>query len=168
MRDPYAAAYVAGAVGTGALGLLVTVRNASLGHPPPYAARHIARQVLSRLFGRWMSRREASRWAFALRAGYGPLLGMGWGLVRRRTSKWTLLHSGVLLGLGVLAFERAAFPLFKATAVSNSWSRAEHAWLFAQTALFGIVTEATMRWLVKEETDSGSGTGVPSSGQAPG
>ncbi|MBZ4375098.1 hypothetical protein [Corallococcus sp. AS-1-6] len=151
MRNPYAAAYVAGAVGTGALGVLVTLRNAWLGHPPPYAARNIARHVLSRLFGRKLSRREASQWAFALRAGYGPLLGMGWGLVRRRTSKWTLLHSGALLGLGVLAFERAAFPVFKATAAEGSWSRAEHVWLFAQTALFGVVTEATMRWLVKEE-----------------
>ncbi|NOK21649.1 hypothetical protein [Corallococcus carmarthensis] len=151
MRTPYAAAYVAGAVGTGALGLLVSARNASLGHPPPYAARHIARQVLSRLFRRRMSRREASRWAFALRAGYGPLLGMGWGLVRMRTSKWPLLGSGVLLGLGVLAFERMAFPLFKATALANTWSRAEHVWLFAQTAVFGVVTEATMRQLVKEE-----------------
>ncbi|GMU10835.1 hypothetical protein [Corallococcus caeni] len=151
MRNPYAAAYVAGAVGTGALGVLVSVRNATLGHAPPYAARNIARHVLGRLFGRKLSRHEASRWAFALRAGYGPLLGMGWGLVRRRTSKWTLLHSGVLLGLGVLAFERAAFPVFKATALANTWSRAEHVWLFAQTAVFGVVTEATMRWLVKEE-----------------
>ncbi|NNB95080.1 hypothetical protein HI113_14365 [Corallococcus exiguus] len=151
MRNPYAAAYVAGAVGTGALGMLVAVRNASLGHPPPYSARDIARHVLSRLFGRKLSRREAADWAFALRAGYGPLLGMGWGLVRRRTSKWSLPHSGVLLGLGVLAFERMAFPLFKATAAESTWSRAEHAWLFAQTALFGVVTEATMRWLVTEE-----------------
>ncbi|MBZ4334751.1 hypothetical protein [Corallococcus sp. AS-1-12] len=157
MRNPYAAAYVAGAVGTGALGALVTVRNAWLGHPPPYAARNIARHVLSRLFGRKLSRREASQWAFALRAGYGPLLGMGWGLVRRRTSKWTLLHSGALLGLGVLAFERAAFPVFKATAAEGSWSRAEHVWLFAQTALFGVVTEATMRWLVKEEEPASQG-----------
>ncbi|AFE07868.1 hypothetical protein COCOR_07997 [Corallococcus coralloides DSM 2259] len=158
MRNPYAAAYVAGAVGTGALGVLVTVRNAWLGHPPPYAARNIARHVLSRLFRRKLSRHEASQWAFALRAGYGPLLGMGWGLVRVRTAKWTLLHSGVLLGLGVLAFERAAFPVFKATALANTWSRAEHVWLFAQTALFGVVTEATMRWLVKEEEPATQGS----------
>ncbi len=167
MRNPYAAAYVAGAVGTGALGVLVAVRNASLGHPPPYSARNIARHVLSRLLGRKLSRREAADWAFALRAGYGPLLGMGWGLARRRLPRWPLVASGALLGGGVLGFERMAFPLFQATAAESTWTRAEHAWLFAQTALFGVVTEATMRWLTRQAVP-GSGTAVPTSGQAPG
>jgi hypothetical protein len=148
MRNPYAAAYVSGAVGTGALAALVTVRNRALGHAPPYSARNIARNVLGRVLGHRMTRREAANWAFALRAGYGPLLGMAWGMTRLRFSKWPMVTSGALLGLGVLAFERLAFPLFKATVAANTWSRAEHVWLFAQTAVFGVVTEATLRRLV--------------------
>jgi hypothetical protein len=83
-----------------------------------------------------------------MRAGCGPLLGVAWTFVRERASG-SLVPPGLLLGVGVLGFELATFPMLRATESLDTWSVAEHAWLVAQTAVYGLVTEATLSALMR-------------------
>ncbi|RKH31460.1 hypothetical protein D7Y13_34120 [Corallococcus praedator] len=147
MKNRFAAAVVAGALGGGVLRALVSVRNPALGHPPPYAARRIAHRLVSRFLRRDLSKQEARDWAWTMRAVYGPMLGLAWSVARPSVARWPLVPRGLLLGLGVLAFEHLAFPLLRATAPMNTWTGEEHAWLVAQTAVFGVATEASLRAL---------------------
>ncbi|CAM3260006.1 hypothetical protein G4177_28660 [Corallococcus sp. ZKHCc1 1396] len=161
MRNGFAAALVAGAVGGGALQALVAVRNRALGRPPPYAARHIARRLLGRVLHRDPGERAARRWAWAMRAGYAPLLGLAWSVAWPGVAGGPLVPRGLALGLGVLAFEHLAFPLLEATAPARTWTGGEHAWLVAQTAVFGVATEATLRALgARKSAQGGLGGGA--------
>jgi hypothetical protein len=139
---------MAGAAGTVALRAFVALRNRVLGRAPPYAARHIAARLARSALHRELSPLQARRWGDAMRAGYGPLLGVAWTFVRE-TASGGRIPPGLLLGVGVLGFELAAFPVLRATETLHSWSAAEHGWLVAQTAVYGLVTEATLAALVR-------------------
>jgi hypothetical protein len=120
----------AGAVGTLALGGFALLRNAALGHAPPYAARRIA----SRLMGRTLHR--TLRPSIALAGG----LGLAWARLREALPT-ARLPRGLLLGAGVWALEHLTFPMLRATAPARTWTLAEHSFLLAQALLFGLVTE---------------------------
>ena len=141
-------ALIAGVTGTVALRTFVALRNRVPGKPPPYAARHIAARLARSALHRELSPVQARRWGDTLRAIYGPMLGVGWALTREAAPEGPL-PPGVLLGLGVLALELSTFPLLRATESFRTWSTTEHAWLVAQTAVFGLVTEATFASLVR-------------------
>jgi hypothetical protein len=140
-------ALLAGAAGTVALRALVSLRNRVLGRPPPYAVRHIAARLAHRALHRELTPLQARRWGATMRAVYGPLLGAAWTLVREDTPEGLLLR-GLLLGAGVLTLELTTFPLLRATAPLRTWTPADFAWLAAQTTVFGLVTEATLRALM--------------------
>ncbi|MCP3137212.1 hypothetical protein [Pyxidicoccus xibeiensis] len=141
-------ALLAGAAGTVALRAFVALRNRVLGRPPPYAARHIAARLAGSLFHRQLSPLQARRWGDGMRAVYGPLLGVAWTFVREAASG-SPAPPGLLLGVGVLGFELATFPVLRATESFRTWSAAEHGWLVAQTAVYGVVTEATLSFLTR-------------------
>jgi len=143
MRATLPQALLAGAAGTVALRAFVAVRNRVLGQPPPYAARHIAARLARSMLHRELSAVQARRWGNAMRAVYGPLLGVGWTFVRDAASR-SPAPAGLALGVGVLGFELATFPMLSATESLRGWSAAEHGWLVAQTAVYGLVTEATL------------------------
>ncbi|RKH35594.1 hypothetical protein [Corallococcus sicarius] len=147
MANRFLDACVAGTLGGFALRVLISVRNASLGGPPPYAARFIAQRLMGRVLHRELTPQEARRWAWGLRFTYSPMLAVAWSLAGPAEERWSLLPRGLLLGLGVLAFEHLAFPVFKATEARSTWTPQEHAWLVAQTSLYGVVTEAALRAL---------------------
>ncbi len=46
--------------------------------------------------------------------------------------------------MGVLGFELASFPMLSATESLRGWSAAAQGGLVAQTAVYGLVTEATL------------------------
>ncbi|WP_224240596.1 hypothetical protein [Hyalangium gracile] len=138
----------AGAAGTLALGGLALLRNAVLGHSPPYAARRIAARLVGRLLVRPLSPREALFWSLGMRWLYGPMLGVAWARFRAVLPP-SLLARGVLLGAGVWGLEQASFPIVDATPLARTWSRAEHGFLLAQTVLFGLVTEGCLQALAR-------------------
>ncbi|QSQ21584.1 hypothetical protein JY651_41485 [Pyxidicoccus parkwayensis] len=148
MRATSSQALLAGAAGTVALRAFIALRNRVLGHAPPYAARHIASRLARSVLHRELSDPQARRWSDAMRAVYGPLLGVAWAHVRKRASGHRV-PPGLLLGAGVLGFEHVTFPILHATEPVHTWSAAEHAWLVAQTAVYGLVTEATLSVLVR-------------------
>jgi len=130
----------AGAVGTLALGGLALLRNAALGHPPPYSARWLAARLVGRVTHRLVPRRQALVWSLGLRFTYGPVLGLVWTRLREALPPSPLTR-GAVLGVGVWALELLSFPTLRVTASPRTWTRAEHAFLLAQTCLFGLVTE---------------------------
>lgn len=148
MGATFPQALIAGVTGTVALRAFVALRNRVLGRPPPYAARHIAARLARSALQRELSPDQARRWGDTLRALYGPMLGVGWALAREAAPGGPV-PPGLLLGLGVLALELATFPVLRATESPRTWSTAEHAWLVAQTAVFGLVTEATFSSLAR-------------------
>ncbi len=133
----------AGAVGSLALGGFALLRNAVLGHVPPYAARRITARLMGRVLHRRVRPRTALAWSLVLRAGYGKGLGLAWGQLRTALPRSTLAR-GLLLGAGVSTLEHLTFPLVHATRPPRTWTRAEHVFLVAQTLLFGLVTEASL------------------------
>jgi hypothetical protein len=130
----------AGAVGTLALGGFALLRNAALGHMPPYAARRITSRLLGQVLHRSVDPRVALAGSLSLRMTYGPLLGLAWVRLRAALPAPPLAR-GVLLGMGVWALEHLTFPMLRATPPPSTWTRAEHAFLLAQTLLFGLATE---------------------------
>jgi hypothetical protein len=134
----------AGAVGTLALGGFALLRNAALGHAPPYSSRRLAARLVGRVSHRRVSPRAALAWSLAMRFMYGPSIGLAWTRIREVLPSSPLLR-GVLLGAGVWAFELLSFPTLRVTASPRTWTRAEHAFLLAQTCLFGLVTEWGLR-----------------------
>ncbi len=130
----------AGAVGTLALGGFALLRNAALGHAPPYAARRIASRLLGRALHRPVRARVALVGSLGLRFTYGPLLGLVWARLRAALPASSLTR-GLALGAGVWALEHLTFPMLRATSPVHTWTRAEHALLLAQTLLFGLSTE---------------------------
>lgn len=148
MRATLSQALLAGAAGTVALRAFVALRNRVLGRAPPYAARHIAARLSRTVLHRELTPVQARRWGDAMRVVYGPLLGVAWSFVREPVSRLRA-PPALLLGVGVLGFERATFPVLHATEAPHTWSAAEHAWLVAQTAVYGLVTEATLSALVR-------------------
>ncbi|WP_205525887.1 hypothetical protein [Pyxidicoccus trucidator] len=148
MRATLPQALLAGAAGTVALRAFVALRNRVLGRPPPYAARHIAARLARSVLHRELSSLQARRWGDAMRAVYGPLLGVAW-MFARETASGSPAPPGLVLGIGVLGFELASFPVLSATESLRTWSAAEHGWLVAQTAVYGLVTEATLSLLLR-------------------
>ena len=142
----------AGAVGTLALGGFALLRNAALGHAPPYAARRIASRLLGRVLHRTLRPPTALAGSLGLRFTYGPLLGLTW-VHLRAALPTALLPRGVLLGAGVWALEQLTFPLLRATSPARTWSPAEHAFLLAQTLLFGVTTERCLAALEGRAAD---------------
>jgi hypothetical protein len=134
----------AGAVGTLALGGFALLRNTALGHAPPYSAHRLAARLVGRVSHRSVSPRAALAWSLGLRFTYGPMLGLIWARIREGLPP-SLLLRGLLLGAGVSAFERLSFPILRVTPAPRTWTRAEHAFLLAQTCLFGLVTEGTLQ-----------------------
>jgi hypothetical protein len=130
----------AGALGTLALGGFALLRNALLGHAPPYAARLITSRLLGRVLHRSVRPCTALAGSLGLRMTYGSLLGLAWVRVRAALPA-SHITRGVLLGVGVWALEHLTFPTLRATPPPHTWTRAEHAFLLAQTLLFGLVTE---------------------------
>ncbi len=147
VRATLSQALIAGAAGTVALRAFVALRNRVLGRPPPYAARHIAARLSRSVLHRELSPVQARRWGDAMRAVYGPMLGVAWTFVREAASG-SPVPPGFVLGVGVLGFELATFPVLSATESLRTWSAAEHGWLIAQTAVYGLVTEATLSLLL--------------------
>ncbi|KFE68619.1 hypothetical protein DB31_7856 [Hyalangium minutum] len=127
-------------MGTLALGGFAVLRNAALGHAPPYSARRLAAQLVHRVTRRTVPPRRALAWSLGMRFTYGPVLGLIWARLRERLPPSPLLR-GLLLGAGVLTFEHLSFPALHVTAPPRTWTRAERAFLLAQTCLFGLVTE---------------------------
>lgn len=84
-----------------------------------------------------------------MRFTYGPVLGLVWARLREALPPSPLLR-GLLLGAGVLAFEHLSFPALHVTAPPRTWTRAERAFLLAQTCLFGLVTE----WALQRDSRS--------------
>lgn len=147
MASRFVNACIAGTLGGLALRGLISVRNASLGRPPPYAARFIAQRLMGRVLHRELTPEEARRWGRRFRFVYAPLLAVAWSLAGPAEERWSLVPRGLLLGLGVLAFEHLTFPVMHATEAQSTWTPQEHGWLVAQTALYGVVTEASIRAL---------------------
>ena len=133
----------AGAVGTLALGGFALLRNAVLGHSPPYSARRISARLVGLVLHRRVGSREALFWSLGQRWLYGSMLGLAWARARPAVPA-SMLARGLVLGAGVWAFEQLTFPLLRATRPPRTWSRAEHGFLVAQTLLFGLVTEASL------------------------
>ena len=133
----------AGALGTGALSALEPLRDALLGHPPPYAVRQLARQVARHWLGLRLGPRAAQRWGLVMRWVYGPALGGLYGLARPALPRWGALR-GLVLGAGVWLLESLAFPRLGVTPPPRSWSPAERWLLVLQTSVFGLVTEAVL------------------------
>jgi hypothetical protein len=148
MRATLSQALLAGAAGTVALRAFVALRNRALGKAPPYAARHIAARLSRSVLHRELAPLQARRWGDAMRAVYGPMLGVAWSFFRDSASG-RFVPPGLLLGVGVLGFEMVTFPVLHATNSMSTWSTAEHAWLVAQTAVYGLVTEATLSALMR-------------------
>jgi hypothetical protein len=148
MGATFPQALIAGVTGTVALRAFVALRNGVLGKPPPYAARHIAARLAHSALHHELSPAQARRWGDAMRGIYGPMLGLGWALARDAAPEGPV-PPGLLLGVGVLALELSTFPVLRATEPLRTWSNAEHGWLVAQTAVFGLVTEAMFSWLVR-------------------
>jgi hypothetical protein len=144
----------AGAVGTVALGGFALLRNALLGHPPPYAARRIAARLVGRVLHRRVRPAAALFWSLGLRAAYGPILGMKWAWLRPHLPGSPLAR-GVLLGVGVSTLEHLTFPLVHATTPPRTWTGAEHVFLVAQTLLFGLVTELSLSGLERLQSVPG-------------
>lgn len=140
MNAPLLRGAAAGAVGTLALGGLALLRNATLGHAPPYSAHRLAARLVGRWSHRSVSQRAALAWSLGMRFTYGPALGLVWARIREALPPSRLLR-GLLLGAGVWTFEILSFPALRVTAPPRTWTRAEHAFLLAQTCLFGLVTE---------------------------
>lgn len=138
------AGLLAGAVGTLALSALEPLRNAWLGHEPPYAVRPLLTRGVRRLGGPRLPARTAQRWGLALRWVYGPSLGLLYAAVRPGLPASARL-GGFTLGAGVGLFERIAFPLLRVTPAPRTWSRGEKILLGLQVLLFGVVTEAVLR-----------------------
>ncbi|MFP2909562.1 hypothetical protein ACLESD_31860 [Pyxidicoccus sp. 3LFB2] len=147
MRATLPQALLAGAAGTVALRAFVALRNRVLGRPPPYAARHIAARLARSVLHQELSFVQARRWGDAMRAVYGPLLGVAWTFVRETASR-SPAPPGLVLGVAVLGFELLSFPVLNATESPRTWSATEHGWLVAQTAVYGLVTEATLSALL--------------------
>ena len=133
----------AGALGTLALTGLEPLRDALLGHAPPYAVKHLAAQGAKRWLGLRLAPRAAGRWGLVMRWVYGPTLGALHVWLRPRLPQAGWLRGGVLGG-GVWLFERLVFPRLGVTPPARSWSPAERHWLAVQTLLFGLVTEAVL------------------------
>lgn len=133
----------AGTLGTLALGGFTLLRNAALGHAPPYSARRISARLVGRVLHRRVSPREALFWSLGQRWLYGSTLGLAWTRVRSAL-RLSTLSRGLVLGAGVWTFEQITFPLLRATRPPRTWSRAEHGFLVAQTFLFGLVTECSL------------------------
>jgi hypothetical protein len=131
---------IAGAVGTLALGGFALARNAALGHAPPYAARRIASRLLGRVLHRRVRPPAALAASLGLRFTYGPLLGLAWARLRTALPAAPLAR-GLVLGVGVWTLEQLTFPRVRATPPAQAWTHAEHAFLLAQTLLFGLATE---------------------------
>jgi hypothetical protein len=127
-------------VGTLALGGLALLRNAALGHAPPYSARRLAARLVGRVSHRPVSPRRALAWSLGMRFTYGPVLGLVWTRLREALPASPLARS-LALGAGVWALELLSFPTLRVTSPPRTWTRAEHAFLLAQTCLFGLVTE---------------------------
>lgn len=144
----------AGAVGSLALGGFALLRNAALGHVPPYSARRITARLLGRVLHRRVRPREALVASLLLRVGYGKVLGLAWAQVRSALPRSTLMR-GLLLGAGVSTLEHLTFPLVHATLPPRTWTRAEHAFLVAQTLLFGLVTEASLSAMERMQISPG-------------
>lgn len=133
----------AGVLGTLALTASEPLRDAVLGHPPPYSVRHIARRAARTWLGVRLRRREAQRWGLALRWLYGPTLGVLHGGLRPALPVAAPFH-GLLLGGGVWLFERLSFPRLRVTPPPRTWSSAERQWLGLQCLLFGLVTASVL------------------------
>jgi hypothetical protein len=144
MNAPLLRGAAAGTVGTLALGGFALLRNAALGHAPPYSAHRLAARIVGRVSHRSVSPRAALAWSLGLRFTYGPGLGLIWARVRERLPA-SLLLRGLLLGAGVLAFEHFSFSTLHVTSAPRTWTRAERAFLLAQTCLFGLVTEGALQ-----------------------
>lgn len=144
MSEPWIRGAAAGAVGTLALGGFALLRNATLGHAPPYSAHKLAARVVGRVLNRSVSPRSALAWSVGMRFTYGPALGLAWSRVRARLPG-SLVLRGLVLGAGVWALELLSFPTLRVTTAPRTWKRAEHAFLLAQTCLFGLVTEWSLQ-----------------------
>jgi hypothetical protein len=144
MSAPLLRGAAAGAVGTLALGGFALVRNATLGHAPPYSARRLAARLVGRVSHRRVSPRGALAWSLGIRFTYGPALGLAWAWLRQALPS-SPLPKGPLLGAGVWALELLSFPALRATTAPRTWTRAEHAFLLAQACLFGLITERCLQ-----------------------
>jgi len=133
----------AGVLGTLALTGLEPLRDALLGHPPPYAVKHLASRAARRWLGVRLGPREAQRWGLALRWVYGPTLGVLYAWLRPSLSGNTWLRR-LTLTHGVWSFERLAFPLLRVTSPPRTWSPPERLLLPLQVAVFSLVTEAVL------------------------
>ncbi|MFL5359019.1 hypothetical protein [Archangium sp.] len=132
-----------GVVGTLALSGWEPLRDALLGHSPPYSTREIARRGARRWLGVRLGAREAQRWGLAMRWLYGPMLGAVYAWLRPVLPPASRLR-GLTLAGGLWLFERLSFPLLRVTRAPRTWSPEEHRLLALQGLLFGLVTEAVL------------------------
>lgn len=136
---------LAGTAGTLAHQGLTPLRNAWLGHLPPYAVRTIVSRLGERVLGRPPRDSQARGWGLVMRFTYGPSLALAWTRVRAWLPRSLPTPvRGLLLGAGVFAFEVLSLPLVGATRPLRTWTRGDFALLAAQTGLFGLVTEAVL------------------------
>lgn len=132
-----------GVVGTLALSAWEPLRDAVLGHSPPYSTREIARRGARRWLGVRLGAREAQRWGLVMRWLYGPALGAVYAWLRPVIPPALRLR-GLTLAGGLWLFERLSFPLLGVTRSPRTWSAKEHRLLALQGLLFGLVTEAVL------------------------
>lgn len=136
---------LAGTAGTLAHQGLTPLRNAWLGHLPPFAVRSIVSRLGERVLGQPLSDARTRDWGLAMRFTYGPSLALAWTRVRGWLPRSLPTPvRGLLLGVGVLAFEVLSLPVVGATRPLRTWTRGDFALLAAQTGLFGLVTEAVL------------------------
>lgn len=136
---------IAGTAGTLAHQGLTPLRNAWLGHLPPYAVRTIVSRLGKHVLSRPLRASQARGWGLVMRFTYGPALALAWTRVRAWVPRSLPVPlRGLLLGAGVFAFEVLSLPLVGATRPPRTWTRGDFALLAAQTGLFGLVTEALL------------------------
>jgi len=147
----------AGALGTLALTGLEPLRDAWLGHAPPYAVKHIVAQGAKQWLGLRLAPPTAGRWGLVMRWVYGPTLGALHAWLRPLLPQARGLRGG-LLGGGVWLFEWLTFPRLGVTPPPRAWSPAERHWLAVQTLVFGLVTEAVLSRVWSPHRRPGAGT----------
>ncbi len=129
---------LAGLAGTLALSIFERLERRLLGREPVYAPHRVAGRLAAR-FGIGLSATSARRLGWALRAVYGPSLGVAGAWLDPRTShraSRVLRH-----GLAISVFELAALPLVGAVPPLAKWPLSELLLLAAHATAFATGAE---------------------------
>lgn len=139
-------AVLAGVLATAVLPISDRAMRAVVGREPVFAPPKLARAAARRGAGVRLSRREAARLGWVMRAGYTPALGLALGLLLRASRGRHLLAALVLTG-GIVAGERIGLPAFGLTPPWRRWTPLERRLLPLHALAFSLVASGLdARW----------------------